>query len=46
MSNLKVLSERAGFNLWEGSFDLGVLATGSVAVEVLDGNDVVDLLFL
>jgi hypothetical protein len=47
VSNLKSVGTKAGLKLWEGSVDLGVLATGSVGVEVLDSKGgVLDLLFL
>ncbi|KAI9640458.1 hypothetical protein NHQ30_011204 [Ciborinia camelliae] len=46
VSNLNAVGMKADFKLWEGSLDLGVLATGSVAVEVLHGDDVADLIFL
>ncbi|PQE10601.1 WSC domain-containing protein [Rutstroemia sp. NJR-2017a WRK4] len=47
VSNLKSIGTKAGLKLWEGSVDLGVLATGSVGVEVLDSKGaVLDLLFL
>ena len=37
---------KAGYELWRGSVDFGVLATGNVTVEVVGGGVVVDTLLL
>lgn len=37
---------KAGYDLWSGSLDFGVLATGNVTVEVVSGGVVLDTLLL
>ena len=37
---------KVGYELWSGSVDFGVLATGNVTVEVVNGGVVVDTLLL
>ena len=37
---------KAGYELWSGSVDFGVLATGNVTVEAVSGGAVVDTLLL
>jgi hypothetical protein len=37
---------KAGYELWSGSVDFGVLATGNATVEVVSGGVVVDTLLL
>jgi hypothetical protein len=43
---LTSVGEKAGYELWSGSVDFGVLATGNVTVEVVNSGVVVDALLI
>jgi len=43
---VKNVGTKAGYVLWSGSLDFGVLATGNVTVEVTSGGVAVDTLLL